>query len=343
MLRFESFFAAASCSCHRRTPCCRSARWIWIWIAPCLLLLLERALAASPAAQGALISPSGWTRPTTPAQAATDLTTYQRYEVFTAAAGPNTPDVANINTTGTANVYDTSGGSFITSGGNIYSFSVPTYIEAILPNYGLRTGYTTNVLLQVRTLGQAMDASSVKLISYSGNAANPYPTATAIGPASQQLLLSAPDQSGFGGTDQEWAFSFSVTGNAASYKLAFNASGSSMSLDQLSMDSQVVASYLKGDFNLDGHINAADVVAAMNALTNLTQYQQTNHLTDPQLMQIANINDDASINNVDLQSLLDYLKAGHGSATPVPEPCSTLLALLIVSGYWIFRPAMKHA
>jgi hypothetical protein len=306
-----------------------------------LLLTLASVLTPLPA-QAALISPS-WTQPTSNAQAATDLTTYQRYEVFTAAAGPNTPDVANINPTGTANVYDTSGQSFITSGGNIYSFSAPTFIEAILPNYGLGANYTTNVLLQVRTLGALMDTTSVKLISYSGNASNPYPTATAITPTSQQLLLNSPDQSGFCGTDQEWAFSFSVAGNAASYKLAFNATASSMSLDQLSIDSQAVGTYLKGDFNLDGHVNAADVVVAMNALTNLAQYQQTNHLTNPQLMQIANINDDASINNADLQSLLNYLKAGHGSATPVPEPCAALLALLIVSSYWFFRPALNRA
>src|SRR5262249_26138009 len=85
---------------------------------------------------GAFISPS-WTRPTTTTQATTDSTTYQRYDVFTSATGPNTADVANLNPSGSANVYDTSGMSFLTSGGNIYSFSAPTFIEAIVPNYGL--------------------------------------------------------------------------------------------------------------------------------------------------------------------------------------------------------------
>jgi hypothetical protein len=332
MLAFNNL-AKANCTGLKEKLCGSGARPILLGC----LLAATFAGVGTTAAQAAFISPS-WTRPTSNTQAATNLTTYQSYNNFTVAAGPNAPDVANINPNGSANVYDTSGQSFITSDGNIYSFSAPTFIEAVLPNYGLGAGYTTNVLLQVRTLGEVMDNSSVKLISYSGNAANPYPSATGIAPLSQQLLLSAPDQSGFGGTDQEWAFSFSVVGNASSYKLAFNAAGTSMSLDQVSIDSQAVSSYLKGDFNLDGKVNAADISAAMAALVNLPQYQQTNHLTDTQLLQVANVNGDTTISFADLQSLLIDLRTGQTSTAAVPEPCTACLALLAFSGYWLIRP-----
>jgi hypothetical protein len=257
-------------------------RGLWLALSTATLVGCFQLVARETSA--AFIQPTTWTRPASSAQATSDRTTYQSYDVFTTAAGPNTPDIANINPNGTANAYDTSGGSFITSGGNIYSFSVPTLIEATVPNFGLGSGFVTNVLLQVRTLGSVVDTNSIKLIAYSGNAGNPYPTATAIAPASQQLLLDEPDQSGFGGTDQEWAFSFSIAGNAASYKLAFNASASSVSLDQLSIDTQ--AARLPGDFNLDGHLNAADVLAATAALADLGRYQATNHLSPTEMLQI---------------------------------------------------------
>ncbi len=336
---FNSGFAKAHCTSQQRRLRVEAAKpklLHWFIAAVC-------TATGTSAANAAFISPTSWTRPTSNAQAAASLTMYQSYEIFTAAAGPNTPDVANINPNGSANVYDTSGQSFITSSGNIYSFSAPTFIEAILPNYGLDSNYTTNVLLQVRTLGSVLDNTTVKLISYSGNAADPYPTAAAIAPASQQLLLSTPDQSGFGGTDQEWAFSFSVAGNAASYKLAFNATASSMSLDEVSIDSQAIGTgYLKGDFNLDGHVNAADISAAVQALTNLAKYQQSNNLTNQQLLQIANVNGDATINNADLQSLLINLRNGQGSLATIPEPCTAWLAVLGLSGCWLIRPKFRH-
>jgi T5SS/PEP-CTERM-associated repeat protein len=84
--------------------------------------------------------------------------------------------------------------------------------------------------------------------------------------------------------------------------------------------------FLPGDFNRDGHVNAADILLAMAALTDLTNYQTGHGLTDPTLFSlVADVNGDGSFNNADLQYLLTTLKSGGGSADPVPEPASIAL------------------
>ena len=81
-----------------------------------------------------------------------------------------------------------------------------------------------------------------------------------------------------------------------------------------------------GDFNRDGHVNAADILLAMAALTGTADYQTAHGLTDPTLFSlVADVNNDGSFNNADLQYLLTLLKSGGGSSDPVPEPASIVL------------------
>jgi len=81
-----------------------------------------------------------------------------------------------------------------------------------------------------------------------------------------------------------------------------------------------------GDFNLDSHVDAADIPAMEQALANLPAYQTAKGLSDAQLLAIGDINNDGVVNNADLQALLDLLNRGGGSSNSVPEPAS--LALL---------------
>ena len=91
----------------------------------------------------------------------------------------------------------------------------------------------------------------------------------------------------------------------------------------------VIATYYAGDFNRDGHVNAADILPMMQALTNLPRYRIVKGLTDPTLFKlVADVNGDGLVNNADLQMHLNNLKAGYGSADPVPEPASVCLMTL---------------
>jgi hypothetical protein len=82
-----------------------------------------------------------------------------------------------------------------------------------------------------------------------------------------------------------------------------------------------------GDFNRDGHVDAADISIAEQALTNSSSYRSTYGLTDPTIFNsVVDVNGDGSFTNADLQKLLIILKSGGGSMDPVPEPST--LALL---------------
>jgi len=83
--------------------------------------------------------------------------------------------------------------------------------------------------------------------------------------------------------------------------------------------------FLLGDFNRDGHVDASDILAMEQALTNLNGYEAAKGLTNAQLLAIGDINNDGVVNTADLQALLDLLNSGGGSSTAVPEPASLVL------------------
>jgi formylglycine-generating enzyme len=93
-------------------------------------------------------------------------------------------------------------------------------------------------------------------------------------------------------------------------------------------------SFLPGDFNRDGHVNAADVSAMMAALADLHGYETHQGLSDAQLLTAGDINGDGKLTDGDLQSLLNLLKASSGSSNPVPEPDTFVLAVVAFSMLW---------
>ena len=82
---------------------------------------------------------------------------------------------------------------------------------------------------------------------------------------------------------------------------------------------------LAGDFNRDGHVSASDILAMEQALTSLPAYKTAQGLTSAQLLAIGDLNGDGKVNNADLAALLSKLKAGGGSADPLPEPSALTL------------------
>ncbi len=63
----------------------------------------------------------------------------------------------------------------------------------------------------------------------------------------------------------------------------------------------------------DGHVDAADIDAMMQALTDTATYQSMNNLSSPDTTLILDANGDGAITNADLQFLLNRLLAGGGS------------------------------
>lgn len=96
---------------------------------------------------------------------------------------------------------------------------------------------------------------------------------------------------------------------------------------------------LKGDMNFDGHVDTKDIAALQLALANTSSYLSTNFgngapathgVTAGNIGSYSDVNGVGNFNNSNLQALLIYLKAGHGSAAAVPEPSGLLMAGLSV-------------
>jgi hypothetical protein len=87
-----------------------------------------------------------------------------------------------------------------------------------------------------------------------------------------------------------------------------------------------------GDFNLDGHVDARDIVAMEYVLTNpivlFQEYAQQYGLTIIQANFLADVNGDGQFNDADLQALNTFLLDGGGQTSTVPEPASCLLLAL---------------
>jgi hypothetical protein len=120
----------------------------------------------------------------------------------------STPDIGGAGTITELNEV-----AFATGGGNVYSFSAATSFEIALPGTlgsGMRTAY-----LRTSTIG-TLPLTTATLNGVSATAVETF-TTTVGGP--------------FGGTEKEWIWTF-VVPNASSYRFAFEATGSSMSLAQ---------------------------------------------------------------------------------------------------------------
>jgi hypothetical protein len=200
------------------------------------LLLSMISWTSASTAEAAFVEPTSWTRGTGGA-------TYQEWDVFDGYPTDNTPDIGNVNDNGTASLTETTGQAFVTSGGNVYSFSVPTFFEVTIPELDVPTpAHNVTAILQVKTQGTELDYSSLKL-----NGLDPVDSAE----------LSRVSLGGFGGNAVESWFLFDLpyaafgTGSPGlvDLLLTFNASGSSMSLDRLSIDTSLMPFGFYGEPN----------------------------------------------------------------------------------------------
>ncbi len=105
-----------------------------------------------------------------------------------------------------------------------------------------------------------------------------------------------------------------------------------------------VLSGLKGDYNQDGFLTAADLPAALQALTDLNVYKSSYAMLSSDLEAVGDFTGDHLVTNRDIQGLLDALiTAGAGSVAAVPEPASFWLGGLGVIGICGYRVKRRHS
>ncbi len=185
----------------------------------------------------------GWDRGVTPGSL------WAEWDSFETPFSPNRPDVGSFVGGVLAadavafDVFDRGSSSFITSGGNIYSFSDLVLPQIDFGGFGLGIGQRTTILVQVRTQGNELDPATVLLDG-------------AIAPA-EIVELDRRTLGGFGGVLVDTLIRFEVGASAAGHAVTFDASASSMSLDRVAVDA----------FTRPAGCNAADVAAPLGQLT----------------------------------------------------------------------------
>ena len=265
------------------------------------------------------IGPDSTTWPSDSWTRGDQYSTYAAWDVFESATEPNSPDIDNYDAA-SATVVETTGMGFVTSGGNIYSFAGATDFEVVMPAANLGSTADTTFVMQLITLGSEVDYNSV-LLSYDEGAQQ-------IAPDSQVELGRTDAQGGFGGERVTMLFSWDLAGvSPESFLLEFAASASSMSLDELILDTLATVADvapMPGDFDGSGSVDASD----------FTYWKSQLGTSDS----AADANSDGVVDLADYVVWRNNLSTGSSSSlasatATVPEPtAAVLMALLAVLG-----------
>ena len=204
--------------------------------------------AVSAAASADFLTPSDVEMPWE--RGVTEGSTYAEWNFFQSPIGPNPPDVGefpafNPDETPWDVMEIGTTSSFVTSTGNIYSFSEATEFLVTIPTEP-SAGSTTTVLVQTRVLGVEIDPDTVRI--------------DGVEPASVEELERIDLGDGqFGGVQVDTLWRFELESAPEIRELQFAASAPSMSLDRLAIDT--VAREAAG-----GPCNAADIAAPFGLL-----------------------------------------------------------------------------
>jgi len=186
-------------------------------------LLLSNVTMASPVAfqDPSSASWGDWSR-------GDSITSYIHWEHID-SLDDETPDAGNLGVS-YAGLYANNSGAFLTgggAGGNVYSFSdTPNFSVEFETTYATPAS-TVTVALQLKILGTDLDPT---LVTLGGEAWD-----------SSQTLFSGSAGGPFGGASKEYLFVWNDVTASADYSLDFFATGSSMSLDEVSVDVGVSA------------------------------------------------------------------------------------------------------
>lgn len=215
-------------------------------------LMAVAVLALGTSVQGqSFVGPDafGWTRADVGA-------TYYHWDDFSTVTGPNEPDIAAMPATVEGVVpelRETTGMAFVTTTGNIYSFTDLIEFEAIVPVLSVDGGMTT-VLLQVSTAGTELDPESVLI----GDEA---PVEVV------ELYRFYLGDGQFGGFVVETLYRFEVP-SANPVVVTFGALEPSLSIEAVSVDTISAEAECPADVNRDGSVTPTDFGAWLNAFNN---------------------------------------------------------------------------
>ncbi|MDZ4817574.1 MAG: PEP-CTERM sorting domain-containing protein [Planctomycetota bacterium] len=212
-----------------------------------LAVVLVAVAALLSESQAAFIVPDSATAPFGDwTRGVTTNSVYAGFDFFTQAyLSTNSPDVGSWPVSpdptplgSDVTVTQNMAGAFLTGGGNIYSFSVATDFTVDIPGHSYGSGWNTRVVAQVRTLGTEIAPGSIGLIYNDGV------DDVEIG-STYTAELERISLGGFGGTQVDTMYVFDIPGfNAESFSFGFTASGSSLSLDRLAVDTFTTQSAL---------------------------------------------------------------------------------------------------
>ena len=154
------------------------------------------------------------------------------------------------------------------------------------------------------------------------------PSSVTIGTGGTQLFsATAFDQ--FGNLlDTQPTFSWSATGGTIDSAGLFTAGNVAGNFQVSATNNSVVGNAavtarLRGDVDGDGQVTIADVPALMIALTNMSDYKSTNHLSNDDFVALADVDGSGKVNNLDIQSLL-LLVANTAMNGDVPRGASVV-------------------
>ena len=218
-----------------------------ITISRYVLPILASTLCSQASAQFVTPDGYGWTR-------GTANTVWGEWDDFSSASGPNTPDVGTFPAPLPAGWQELAAtcitpSAFLTSTGNIYSFSEPIEFEIVVPSYDV-SGSTTAILLQTRTLGSQVDPKTV--------------TCNELPPVEVVETMRVDVGQGFL-VQTLWRFEVSAS---SSHLIEFGAIASSMSLDGLAVDTYTTQAACLADVNGDGSVTPTDFSAWVAAFNN---------------------------------------------------------------------------
>jgi endonuclease I len=209
------------------------------------------------------------------------------------------------------------------------SFSGGSDANSITINFG-RVGQSSGVhdvgfnLYNLEATAGFTAGLALNTITPSGNAASLAALSTNLATFTN---LAAGSHTGFDAditTSNLGTFSATYTLAVSDTALPGSAANTSLTLTLTA----IVNPYAPGDFNLDHHVNAADIAPMLLALTNVSDYELQYGATPSDLTYVGDVNGDGVMNNADLQALESNLIAGQGTTSGVPEPSSLLLMCL---------------